>query len=354
MGGRFSRAAGLQLWADSTLWSIVGASEALTRIPKGIFTYLWLRRKLLNYAADLTVLIDSPAIHMRLARHLKKAGLRTIYYFPPSAWTQQPKRLREIHSRVEAVVPCFELNARRYRDLELEVAFFGHPLVDLCSRPPRDQALAQLGLPEGRYLAMLPGSRTQEIRLLLPPFLETAERLARVHPQLTWLLPVANPAIGRMIEALMPQCPPWLRRVDSQSRAVMSVSEAGLLSSGSATLEASLLGLPHLICYRLNRFDYWLGRTLVALGLLKVPRFGLPNLVIDDDAVPEFLQHRVEPALLAERLAGLLHGPARESALSGLARVRQALGAPGAVGRISQFVERMAEGCSRSEALRGL
>ena len=354
VGGRFSRGAGLQLWADSTLWSIVGASEALSRIPRGIFTYLWLRKKLLEYAADLTILIDSPAIHMRLARHLKQAGLRTVYYFPPSAWTQQERRLREIHRRVEAVVPCFELNARRYRDLQLEVAFFGHPLVDLCVPPPRPEALAQLGLPEGRYLAMLPGSRTQEIRLLLPPFLEAAERLAGRHPEWTWLLPVANPAIGRMIDTLMPQAPPWIRRVDSQSRAVMAVSEAGLLSSGSATLEASLLGLPHLICYRLNRFDYWLGRTLIALGLLKVPRFGLPNLVVDEDLVPEFLQHQVDPPMLAERLSRLLAGPEREEALAGLARVRLALGSTGAVERISRFVERMAEGRSRSEALDGI
>lgn len=354
VGGRCSRQAGLTLWADSTLWSIVGASEALSRLPRGIFTYLWLRKKLLDYRADLTILIDSPAIHMRLARHLKKHGLRSVYYFPPSAWTQQPARLREIHSRFDAVIPCFELNARRYQQLQLEVAYFGHPLVDLFARPSRAEALETLGLPEGRYLAMLPGSRTQEIRLLLPPFLKAAEEVWRQRPEHTWLLPVANPALGRMIEAMMPENPPWIRRVENQSRAVMAVAEAGLLSSGSATLEASLLGLPHLICYRLNRFDYWLGRLLIALGLLKVPRFGLPNLVIDADAVPEFLQHQVDPPVLARHLVALLAGPERERALADLARVRQALGPPGAVQRVSQFIERLAQGQTRSEALREL
>lgn len=354
VGGRCSHQAGLKLWADSTLWSIVGASEALSRLPRGIFTYLWLRKKLLDYRADLTILIDSPAIHMRLARHLKKQGLRSVYYFPPSAWTQQAARLREIHSRVDAVIPCFELNARRYQQLQLEVGYFGHPLVDLFASPSRAESLEALGLPEGRYLAMLPGSRTQEIRLLLPPFLKAAEEVWHQEPEYTWLLPVANPALGRMIQAMMPDRPPWIRLVENQSRAVMAVAEAGLLSSGSATLEASLLGLPHLICYRLNRFDYWLGRLLVALGLLKVPRFGLPNLVIDADAVPEFLQHEVDPAVLARHLVSLLAGPERQRALADLARVRQALGPPGAVHRVSRFIERLAQGQSRSEALREL
>jgi len=339
-GAHLSRAAGLQLWADSTLWSVVGVSEALLRIPKGIFTYLRVRNRLLRERPDLVIVIDAPAIHMRLAGALKKHGLRFVYYFPPSAWTTNPKRLRQIHQRVEATITAFSFSAQQYRKHGLEVAHFGHPLVDLCQPVPRAQALAELGLPEGHYAALLPGSRTQEIRLLLPVFLEVARR----HPHLVWLLPTANPTIEELVRQAIGQVPTWLKIIPGHSRAVMTVARAGLLASGSATLEAALLGLPHLICYRLNPFDYWLGKTLLRLGLIKVGFFGLPNLIVQRPIVAEFLQDQVQVESLTQAFAPLvLEGPTREQALQDLGQVRQALGKPGVIAQVAHFVEELVE-----------
>ncbi|MFN8606073.1 MAG: lipid-A-disaccharide synthase [Vulcanimicrobiota bacterium] len=348
VGGQHSRRVGVQLWSDSSLWSIVGLTEALTRVPRFVFDYWKVRQSLLSSRPALTIFIDSPAVHMRLAPVAQKAGLRCVYYFPPSGWSQNPRRLREIHDRVEALIPAFAYSAEQYRKNGLPVAYFGHPLVDLCQPIERQTALVRLGLTEGSYGALLPGSRTQEIRLLLPIFMETARRF----PEMTWLLPTANPQLEARLRRALPDPPPWLRILPGSSREVMAVSRAGLLASGSATLEACLLDMPHLIGYRLNRLDWIIARLLNWLGLFNVPMFGLPNLVLQEKLIPEFLQDQLNPDTLERALRPLLQaGRERSLALENLARVRQRLGLPGAVRRVAEFVEKMALGQTRDEAL---
>jgi len=353
VGGMLSQAAGVRLWADSSLWSIIGVTEAITRIPRFVWDYWRIRERLLRERPDLIVFIDSPAVHMRLAPIMQRHGLRCCYYFPPSGWSRNGKRLREIHSKVEALIPTFAFSAEQYALNDLPVAYFGHPLVDLCQPLPRAEALQQLGLPDGEYAALLPGSRTQEIRLLLPRFVEAAALLHPQFPEMRWLLPSANSQIGQRIRQLLPSPPPWLQLVEGQSRAVMSVARAALLSSGSATLEACLLNLPHIICYRFNPADYLLALCLRSLGLFKVELFGLPNLVMQAKVIPELMQHQVRAPVLAEQLRPLLlDSPERQQSLLYLAAVRERLGPPGAVSRMARFVERMALGESRDQALR--
>jgi lipid-A-disaccharide synthase len=330
----------------------VGATEALTRVPRFLYDYWCIRQKLLLTRPDLTLFIDAPAVHMRLAPVMQRHGLRCAYYFPPSGWSRQAARLRDIHSKCEALIPAFAFSAEQYALHGLPVAYFGHPLVDLCATLPRCESLQQLGLPEGHYAALMPGSRTQEIRLLLPPFLETARRLNQEFPDLVWLLPAANPQIGQRIRQILPDPPPWLRILQGQSRAVMGVARVGLLASGSATLEACLLNMPHLICYKFNPLDYLIGYWLRRLQIVRVEFFGLPNLVLQEGVIPELLQQEVNPAGLVQQLRPLLgDSPERQQALAQLARVREKLGPPGAVLRVTEFVERMALGQSRDEAL---
>lgn len=331
VGGQHSRAAGLELWQDSSLWSVVGVSEALGRLPRLLRTYWDVRTALLRTRPELTVFIDAPAIHMRLAGVLQKAGLRTAYYFPPSAWSTNPKRLRQIHGRVSDVVCAFRFNAEQYARLGLPVAYFGHPLVDLCHVPSRSEALAALGLPDGEYVALLPGSRTQEIRTLLPVFLQVAAQLGE---RWQFLLPTATPQIEAMVRREVP--PGQVHVVPGQARLVMSVCRAGLLASGSATLEAALVGLPHVLAYRLNDLDYFLARLLMRWGLMRIGSVGLPNLVLQERVVAEVLQGEVTAARLCAEIALLLEdGEPRTRALRDLARVREALGEPGAVERIA-------------------
>jgi len=338
---------------ESHTWSTIGPGEALARIPGLYLAYRRMRGHLLRERPQLTVVIDAPALLMRLVGFLKRRGLRTAYYFPPSAWSRNPQRMHEIHSRVDGVLCAFRANAELYDSLGLPVAFFGHPLSDVVhDAPGQEEARRILGL-EGPALAVLPGSRTQEVRHLLPVFLEVAARLRQDHPGLQILLPCATPPLERRIRSILgPDLPEGLRLLSGQARLALAASRLALMASGSASLEAALLGVPMLLCYRFGALDAALGRTLKALGLLRVDRFGLPNLVLEQDVVPELLQEQVEPDRLEAAARQLWEeGPARDRMLADLARVKEALGGPGVVEHLARVVDFLAAGDSMAQAL---
>lgn len=352
VGGSAMAAAGVELWMESHTWSTIGPGEALARIPGLYLAYRRMRNRLLALRPDLTVVIDAPALHMRLVGFARRHGLRTAYFFPPSAWTRNPERLRHIHSRVDAVLCAFRPNAELYESLGLPVAFFGHPLVDVMQEAPSPaEARHLLGI-EGRAVAILPGSRTQEVKHLLPVFLEVVRRLRQDHPDLQVLLPCATPPLERRIRALLGTPPEGLRILSGQARLALAASRLALMASGSASLEAALLGVPMVLCYRFGWFDALLGRLLKALGLLRVDRFGLPNLVLDEDVVPELLQEQVEADRVeAEARRLLAEGPSRERMLADLVRVQTSLGEPGVVDRLAGVVDRLAWGGTLQDAL---
>ncbi len=353
VGGAEMAASGVELWMESHTWSTIGPGEALARIPGLYLAYRRMRGHLLRERPQLTVVIDAPALHMRLVGFLRRRGLRTAYYFPPSAWSRNPRRMHEIHARVDGVLCAFRGNAALYESLGLPVAFFGHPLSDVVrDSPPPEEARRLLGL-EGPALALLPGSRTQEVRHLLPAFLEVAARLRRDHPELQVLLPCATPPLERRIRAMLGSEPPeGVRLLSGQARLALAASRLALMASGSASLEAALLGVPMLLCYRFGALDAALGRTLKALGLLRVDRFGLPNLVLEQDVVPEFLQEEVHPDRLELEARRLWEeGPSRERMLADLARVQAALGGPDVVERLARVVDFLAAGDTMSSAL---
>lgn len=352
VGGTAMKEAGVELWMESHLWSTIGPFEALGRLPALYLAYRRMRHELLKARPEITLVVDCPAIFMRLVGFLRRRGLRTAYYFPPSAWTRNPRRLQEIHDRTDAVIATFGRNAELYEQAGLPVAWFGHPLVDVMARAPSPaEARRQLGL-EGECVTLMPGSRTQEVRLLLPIFLEVAGRLRRDRPDLQFLLPCATPPLERRIRRMLGEPPDWLHVLSGGARPAMAASRLVLMASGSASLEAALLGVPMVLCYRFGVFDAWLGKVLMKLGLLKIDWFGLPNLVLQESVMPELLQEEANADRLEQEARRLLdEGPARERMLADLARVRQALGPPGVVGRVAALVDTLASGHGMERAL---
>ncbi|MBI3930131.1 MAG: lipid-A-disaccharide synthase [Armatimonadetes bacterium] len=332
--------AGVKLMMDSSVWSTIGPAEALARLPALYLAYRKMRHMLVRARPDLTVVIDAPALHMRLAGYLARKSLRTLYYFPPSAWSPNPERARQITQRVDAVVGAFRFTYRTYCENGLRMAYYGHPLVDLVARGSPGQAARQLGLPEGRYVALLPGSRTQEVRLLLPVALEVARRLRGRYPDVEFLLPAASLSIEKKIRRRAGKLPDWVRVFPGRSREVLAASRLALMASGSATLEAAILGVPMVVFYKMNTFDYNLGQFLIARGLLKVPRFVLPNLVLQEDILPELLQNDANPDRVEREAVRLFEeGPERSRMVEALDRVRAALDGPDVVPRIAAFVD---------------
>ncbi len=341
IGGRNLREAGVELVCDTSVWGTIGPFEVITKLPKIILAYQKLKRELLKHRPEVTVMIDSPALFMRLAKFTRPNGLKTVYYFPPSAWSDSEKRAQSIASRVDGVVCAFERQYQTYQRAGVPAQYFGHPMVDVVKPRERGEALAGLGLSEGRFIALMPGSRLQEVRLMTPTFLEAVRELKVRYPDLTFLLPAASQAI---YDRLAPQLEGTnVILFNGRAQELLAVSEVAIMTSGSVSLEAALLDIPIVLGYRFNKLDIFLGRMLVRLGLLKVPFFSLPNLLLNEQVVPELLQEQVTPErLVAETEVLLVGGSDRERMLADLRRARERLGQSPVVAQVAGYVHSMA------------
>lgn len=337
IGGRNLAAAGVELVSDTSLWGTIGPFEVFGKLPKIFRAYYGLRRELLRRRPDVTVMIDSPALFMRLAKFTKAHGLPSVYYFPPSAWSDSEKRAAAISARVDGVVCAFERQYQTYQRAGVPAQYFGHPMVDVVVPRERSQALAELGLSEGRYVSLMPGSRSGEVRIMTPIFLQAAAELKRRHPDLTFLLPAASHALYDRLSKELEGTDVIL--FNGRAQELLAVSEVAIMTSGSVSLEAALLDCPIVLGYRFNALDAFLGRTLVKLGLLKVPYFSLPNLLLNETVVEELFQEQVTAENLVAQAETLLQGGSqRERMLTDLRRAREKLGRPPVCQRVAEFV----------------
>lgn len=337
VGGPRMREAGVTIFQDSTCHGFVGMWEAIVRLPLFLYLYYRTRQWIRTERPDHVILIDSPGVNMRMARYLRELGIPTTYYFPPSAWSPRLERARRIADAVDHVVATFAFTAGVYRRAEREIAYFGHPLVDMPSPGAPAEIRARLGLhAETRYVGLLPGSRRTEIGLLTPLLLDAAVLLSRRVPDVHFLIPVAVPGLMGMVRravARYAELP--ITVLDGHGTEVMALSEVLVMSSGSASLEAAILGTPMLLAYKLRRFDWWLAPFLIR----DFTFMGLPNLILRQPVVPEFLQDAATPERLAEAAAALLTDATRRQIMKdNLQRVKNELGPPGVADRVAEYI----------------
>jgi len=339
VGAERIRATGARLLEDSSTWGFIGIWDALVRLP--LLWMIW--RRLCNVVArsrpDLVVLIDCPGFNMRLAKVARNLGLRTLYYFPPSAWTKNPERVRTVARRVDHVVATFAYTERMFQQANQPVAYFGHPFLDtVVPEGPRDEVIARLGLPAGRrYVGLLPGSRRAEISRISPSIFEAAARLARSLPDVHFLVPVASPGLSALVRKTAARHAPGLSLtvVEGGSNAVMTVADLLIMTSGSASLEAVIHETPMILVYRLARFDYFLAQFV----LTDFTFMGLPNLVLQRKVVPELIQHDASPARICAEAMALLTDPVRLAEMKdNLLKVKNELGRPGAIDRVAEYI----------------
>ncbi len=333
------RAAGVEVLRDFTQYGVIGIWDAVLSLPQIWAVYQVLRRLIRREAPDLIILIDSPGMNLRLARYARRLGIRTVYYFPPSAWSPRQERARRIAATVDHVVAAFAFTAEVYRKADAPVAYFGHPMIDLPLPPePPDAIRERLGVPAGRrVVGILPGSRRPEIRRLGPILLRSARLLMERVPDVHFLVPVAAPQLRAAVERQVTRHGVGLPLTVLEGRGleVMAAADLIVMASGSASLEAALLGAPMILMYRLAAFDWWVGHLVVS----DFTYMGLPNLILQKPVVPEFIQHDATP----ERIAGeaetlLLDAERRQNMKDDLAEVKKQLGAPGVVDRVAHYV----------------
>jgi lipid-A-disaccharide synthase len=322
VGGDRMRAAGCDTVVDAKDLAVVGITEILSHLPKiyGLFHKLIAAAD--AHRPDLAIVIDSPAFNWRVARQMRKRGIPVVYYVCPQFWAWRQGRVRLLRKYVDKALVIFPFEEKFYRDRGLDATFVGHPLAELA-RPQvsrADYAVHHRIDAAKAWITLMPGSRVKEVRMNLPVILESAARLG---PDYQFLLPVA-PTLDRT----------WLEGLIGKSARMQLVpdalpalahSRAGIIASGTATVEAALMVTPFVMVYRVSPLTYLLGRSRV-----KVPHFAMVNLIAGKEIVPELVQQDFTAKKVEAEIVKILSdGPARDSMIAGLAGVKAALrGAP--------------------------
>ncbi|RMH16439.1 MAG: lipid-A-disaccharide synthase, partial [Acidobacteria bacterium] len=318
LGGDELRGAGLRTLADSAEISVVGISEALRVLRRARQIFAALLAEVDRRGTRHAVLIDFPEFNLRLARQLKRRGVRVIYYISPQVWAWRRRRVRTIARDVDRMLVLFPFEESFYRQHGVEVIHVGHPLVDeVPSLPHAWDSLPAGVLPRRPLLSLLPGSRPSEVAALLPVQLAAAARLAEEMPLAVQL--IEAPAVpAALFDRLLADSPLPVERRRRDRFDALARSHLAFCASGTATLEVGLIGTPLVVVYRVTAWSYWLGRALVRL-----PAISLVNLVLGEGAVPELVQDRLTPAALAAEGRRLLsRRPAVDAMRAALARLR--------------------------------
>jgi lipid-A-disaccharide synthase len=334
-GGERMRAAGVTLLEHSERLAAIGFVEVLRHIPRHWALLRELKARLASGRVGLVILLDYPGFNMRVAEAAHAAGVPVLYYITPQVWAWGANRLPKLARWVSKAAVILPFEEALLRAHGVDATFVGHPLLDRVPELPEPAAAREaLGLrPDDPVLAVFPGSRRSEIDRHLAPFTATARELVRRHPSLQVVVSAA-PGIGIDASA----CPfPVVR---GASFTVLRAATAGLLKSGTTTLEAAVAGLPHVIAYRTSALSYAIARRVVT-----IPHIGLVNVVAGREVSREFVQEAVEPRALADAIDPLLAPASAEAgaARAGLADVRSRLGAPGASARAADFALALAQ-----------
>jgi lipid-A-disaccharide synthase len=375
VGGERMRAAGCETIVDAKDLAVVGITEILSHLPKILGLYRNLIREAGRRKPDLAIVIDSPAFNWRVARQMKKRGIPTVYYVAPQFWAWRQGRVRLIRDYIDKALVIFPFEEKFYRDRGVDATFVGHPLAEL-PHPTVGRAdyAAQFKLdPAKQWITLMPGSRVKEVRMNLPTILASAALLG---DRYEYLLPVA-PTLDRdflrgFVQARFPsaakaalnsaertarlEAAPFQSKgnqspsaqSDSRIGAITLVPEAlpalwhsraGIIASGTATVEAAMMNVPFVMVYRVSPLTYALGKPRV-----KVPRFAMVNLIAEEEVVPELVQHDFTAQNVVGKIKEILpDGAARQRMLDGLARVKARLRGPTEGSRGEHTADRAAD-----------
>ena len=342
-GGPLLRAEGLEALVRAEDLSVMGFAEVLPALPRIFRALRTLRRAAEDRHPRAALLVDSPDFNLRLARKLRRLGVRVAYFIGPSVWAWRTYRVRQIARDVAKMLVILPFEAEFYARHRVQAVYVGNPLADslrpllpgAASTPvSRADVRRELGLDARRpVLALLPGSRRQEIRRIWPAMLRAARLLLQRTPDLQLVVPVA-PTVRREWLA----ADPAITFVEGRAPEVLAASDAAVVASGTATLQAALAQVPTVVVYRLSWLSWLVGRLLV-----RAPFISLVNLLAGRRLVPELLQGDCTAARIAESTAPLLlAGEARQAQLEGMRDIRAGLSPAGSTGAARRAAEEVA------------
>lgn len=334
MGGARMREAGVEIVADASEIAVVGITEVFHRLPAVWRAWRTLEREAVRRRPALAITVDSPGFNFGLARRLKKHGVRTVYFISPQIWAWRPGRIKWIRQRFERVLVIFPFEKEIYSKAGISADFVGHPLVDsVRSEMTREQFAARLKLDAKQpIVAILPGSRESEIQRNMPIIAEACEQVQRTRSAQFVIALASGVDPARLKRYALNTFDASI--AEGLTYETLAAADCAVVSSGTATVEAALLGTPMVIVYRVSRLTAAIARRMV-----KTPFFGMANLISGRQIAPELIQDEFTSAALAAELGNLLDSrETRERQRRELATVRAKLGPGGAIERSAEII----------------
>jgi lipid-A-disaccharide synthase len=337
-GGSAMRAEGAKLVVDADELSVMGFTAVFSKAPQLLKAISKLKHLFFNLKPDLVILIDFPDFNIHLAASAKKAGIPVLYYISPTIWAWRANRIKKIKQRVDHMAVILPFEESIYQQHDVPVSFVGHPLLDTIGNP-MEGACADMKTREPA-IALMPGSRGDEVRRLLPSMLEAAQIMQRNNPHIRFLISCAPSIDVRLIQQIIDR-----HRVShtqimhDKVHRIFNKCYLAIVASGTVSLEAAIQEVPTIIIYEVSPLSYWLGKMLV-----NVPHIGLANLIAGQRVLPELVQKEACADNIAQIAIKLLTDTGAYNHMRNeLKDIRQMLGQPGASDRVAKIACQLME-----------
>lgn len=327
-GGDLMQAQGAELVKHYRDLAFMGFVEVVKHLPTILRNIRFCKKDILAFQPDALVLIDYPGFNLRIARWAHAQGIRVFYYISPQLWAWHESRVETLKRCVERLFVILPFEREFYQKHQYEVEYVGHPLPEIIDRFEAPQDFREKnGLSDKPIIALLPGSRRQEITRMLGVMRSVVPHF----PEYQFVVAGA-PSMDRSFYETLLQG--HLPLIENQTYSLLRHAQAALVTSGTATLETALFGVPQVVCYRGSNLSYQIAKRLV-----RVPFISLVNLIAGREVVRELIQHELEPEQLRQELAAILPGgEKRDQLITGYRSLREKLGPFGAPSRVAQGI----------------
>ena len=333
LGGEYMRREGVKTFFDIDRMGAVGIVEILGDLPHYLNVYRKLSREIESGFYDAVILIDYPTLNLRLARVCNKFSCPALFFISPQVWAWRKGRIKYIQRTVDKMFVIFPFEEVLLKKGGVDAEFVGHPFIETVKTSmTRDEAMKEFSLdPTRQTIGLMPGSRNSELNFLLDLMVNSAKEIRKHLKDCQFVLPVANTLNSNNVRDRLKPNPLDIKIVEGKSNDVMNCCDFLIIASGSATLEAALLGCPMVIVYKLNWITYWLARLLV-----KIKLYGLVNIVAGEEVVTELIQNKATVKNITKEVVRIMNNSRESESLRyRLLQIRKSLGDPGVLDRVA-------------------
>lgn len=319
--------------------AVMGVSDVLKSLGKISRNLAFCKQDIAQWRPDVVILIDYPGFNLKIARFAKEHGFKVFYYIAPKVWASREGRIRQLKAYVDKLFIIFPFEIPYFTQKSIPFIYKGNPLIDAIDASPalagpREAFFAAHSLPECRYVAILAGSRSGEIGRMMPVCMETADRLSARDKALHFIVagaPSRTPEDYRKFIGNRPN----VHLIFNDTYGILKNAECAVINSGTASLEAALIGTPQVVCWSTSKLTYFVGKYLLRI-LEHIQYISLGNLILDRLVFKEFIQDEFNPTAVSEEVLRLMEEPYRTKMLDGYAQIREALGGGGASQAVAQ------------------